>query len=289
MAKIEIGDVVSRKSYGGDILFRVEKLIEDAEQVVAVLRGLYVRLCADAPVKDLEKKGNEEVNRHRDDFHTVSDAHLQKALERRAVFNSDSLTRGKSGSEDDFFEFPGRVLHLDGDPEYSALCQQSYDQLKVKARTISVPEAKQAEVVQGFLREHRPDILVLTGHDGFLKGQKDWKNIDNYRNSKYYVQAVMKAREMEPDRDQLVIFAGGCQSYFEALIEAGANFASAPKRVLIHVYDPVLVAQKIAFAPISQTVSVREVIGATVTGITGVGGLESLGHFRKGIPGPFSK
>jgi spore coat assembly protein len=248
---------------------------------------MYVRLCADAPVDDLEPKGNEEVNRHREDFKTKSDFHFDKALERRA-FRSESQARGGKVNDADFFDFPGRVLHLDGDPEYAALCQQSYDRLKIKARTVNVPEAKQAEAVQEYLREYRPNILVLTGHDGFLKGQKDWQNLDNYRHSKYYVQAVVKARGMEPDRDQLVIFAGGCQSFFEALIEAGANFASAPKRVLIHVYDPVLVAEKIAYAPIGQTVSVREVIGSTVTGIVGVGGLESQGHFRKGIPGPFS-
>ncbi len=28
-------------------------------------------------------------------------------------------------------------------------------------------------------------------------------------------------------------FAGACQSYFEALISAGANFASSPARILI--------------------------------------------------------
>jgi spore coat assembly protein len=288
--KIEIGDFVSRKSYGGDILFRVEKLIMDAEDIVAVLRGLYVRLCADAPVADLEKRDGSEVARQRSEFESQFDAQLRKTLARRSAARSgDQPHRLKEGEDGDFFEFPGRVLHLDGDAEYSALCQQSYNKLKVKAWTLNVPEEKQAEAVQGYLREYRPDILVLTGHDGLLKVKKDWRKIDNYRHSKYFVAAVEKARELEPDRDQLVIFAGGCQSYFEALIEAGANFASAPKRVLIHVYDPVLVAEKIAYTPIGRTISVREIIDATVTGVTGVGGLESKGHFRKGFPGPLTR
>lgn len=35
---------------------------------------------------------------------------------------------------------------------------------------------------------------------------------------------------------KLVIFAGACQSYFEAIISAGANFASSPARILIDFF-----------------------------------------------------
>ena len=74
-----------------------------------------------------------------------------------------------------------------------------------------------------------PEILVLTGHDAFVKRRNDIYNIDNYKNSKYFVQSVIEARKYEHNLDNLVIFAGACQSYYEALISAGANFASAPK------------------------------------------------------------
>ena len=33
---------------------------------------------------------------------------------------------------------------------------------------------------------------------------------------------------------RLIIVAGACQSHFEALLQAGANFASSPGSVLIH-------------------------------------------------------
>ena len=38
------------------------------------------------------------------------------------------------------------------------------------------------------------------------------------------------------------------------LIEAGANFASSPKRVGIDTLDPLLIATKLAFTPINVTV-----------------------------------
>ncbi len=33
--------------------------------------------------------------------------------------------------------------------------------------------------------------------------------------------------------DELVIFAGACQSHYEEIIKAGANFASSPHRILM--------------------------------------------------------
>jgi len=82
----------------------------------------------------------------------------------------------------------------------------------------------------------------------------------------------------------LVIFAGACQSYFEAILAAGANFASSPTRIFIHAYDPVFIAEKVAFTPISKTVDINDAITASVTGHDGVGGVETRGKFRLGMP-----
>jgi spore coat assembly protein len=95
---------------------------------------------------------------------------------------------------------------------------------------------------------------------------------------------VKKARIFEPARDDLVIFAGACQSYFEAILAAGANFASSPNRIFIHAYDPVFIVEKVAFTPIAKTVNLGEAIAASVTGIDGVGGVETRGKFRLGLP-----
>ena len=62
---IKIGDIVTRKSYGGDIYFRVDDIVGDQGQECAVLRGLVYRLCADAPLNDLESKDRIAVAVHR--------------------------------------------------------------------------------------------------------------------------------------------------------------------------------------------------------------------------------
>lgn len=82
----------------------------------------------------------------------------------------------------------------------------------------------------------------------------------------------------------MIIFAGACQSHYEALIRAGANFASSPRRVLIHAYDPVFIAEKVAFTPFNQMVPIKEALNDTVTGVDGVGGIETRGRLRIGYP-----
>jgi spore coat assembly protein len=156
--------------------------------------------------------------------------------------------------------------------------------LGIRANGFYVPEAEQADRVKRYLMEFTPDILILTGHDGLLKGKKGFSCLDNYRNSKHFVRAVRKAREFEPGRDDLIIFAGACQSHYESLIHAGANFASSPRRVLIHAYDPIFIAEKVAFTPFNQMVPIKETLRDTITGTDGVGGIETRGRLRIGYP-----
>ena len=60
------------------------------------------------------------------------------------------------------------------------------------------------------------------------------------------MQVVKKAREWEKSEEKLIIFAGACESFYEALIIAGANFASSPARIMIEYRDPLIIASKIA-------------------------------------------
>ena len=97
--------------------------------------------------------------------------------------------------------------------------------------------------------------------------------------------AVLEARRYEHNLDNLVIFAGACQSFYEAIMAAGANFASAPKRVLIDMMDPLIVAESIAYTPVDEFVSISNIISNTREGISGVGGIQTRGAFRTGMPG----
>ena len=288
--QVIIGDYVCRLSHQKDILFRVESIQSSGATAIASLKGVDLRLCADAPLADLEKVSPSEVNRLRQVYVRKSTDLMRNIEKRREGTIDHFLSRAKINfkrpemTEAEIFEMPGTVLHLDGDKEYLNLCLATYRQLGITAHGFYVPETEQANVVRNYLMEYMPDILVVTGHDGFIRGKKNFSALENYRNSRAYVQTVRRAREYAPGRDDLIIFAGACQSHYESLIAAGANFASSPKRVLIHAYDPVFIAEKVAFTPFNQMVPFKETVSETITGADGVGGIETRGRLRLGYP-----
>jgi len=287
VTNVEIGDLVTRKSHGGDIVFKITDMVEkDVGITDCVLKGMYLRLMADAPIDDLELVGVAKLCKEIVDLEFVHNDGLKRIMMRRGVEREKTeMNRSEASKKFDFFDIPGRVLHLDGDEEYLKMCLKTYSQLNIEAIGRCIDESEQAKHVIGLIDEYRPDILVLTGHDALLSGgKKDLGDINNYRNSKYFIEAVKNARIFEPARDDLVIFAGACQSCFEAILAAGANYASAPMRVFIHAYDPVFIAEKVAFTPINKTLDINDAITATVTGIEGVGGVETRGKFRLGLP-----
>jgi spore coat assembly protein len=284
---IAVGDLVIRKSHGGDIVFKVADIFpDDSGQARCMLKGMHLRLIADAPLMDLERVDAEHLRNEIIRMEGMHNESLKRVMMRRSI-EREKMEMGRSEpvKKYSFFDLPGRVLHIDGDEEYLKMCLKTYGQLNMDAVGRCIAEEKQFEHVVQLLDENRPDILVLTGHDALIGGgKKDLKDLNNYRNSRYYIESVKRARAFEPSRDDLVIFAGACQSYFEAILAAGANFASSPTRIFIHAYDPVFIAEKVAFTPINKTVDVGDAITASVTGIEGVGGLETRGKFRLGLP-----
>lgn len=283
---VAIGDLVVRKSHGKDIIFKVIDIDKrDMGLNRCVLKGMHLRLVADAPVTDLEAITAECLRNEVIKLERVQRSGLDRAFDRRkGERRQKDLLRGDLSKKYSFFDVPGRVLHIDGDEEYLKMCLKTYSQLNIEAVGRCIDEVKQPIFVTGLVEQYHPDILVLTGHDALIGGKKDFNDINNYRHSKYFVESVKKVRAIQPSRDELVIFAGACQSYFEAILSAGANFASAPTRIFIHAYDPVFIAEKVAFTPINRTVDVNEAIAASVTGIEGVGGVETRGKFRLGLP-----
>jgi spore coat assembly protein len=279
---IKAGDLVVRKSHGKDIIFKVTEV--DAARQRCMLKGMHLRLAADAPQNDLEHITAECLKSEAINLERLQQNGLARALDRRK-----GERRQEGGFRGDrkmgFFELPGRVLHIDGDEEYLNMCMKTYSQLKIRAVGKCIEEMNQPSAVLSLLAEYRPDILILTGHDALLgSGKRDLANINNYRHSRYFAEAVRRARSDTRDLDELVIFAGACQSCFEAILDAGANFASSPQRIFIHAYDPVFIAEKVAFTSIGRIVDVAEAVNASVTGVEGVGGVETRGKLRTGLP-----
>ena len=147
----------------------------------------------------------------------------------------------------------------------------------LNATVKNIPERKQAMLVKTLLQKYTPDILVITGHDGMIKKGSGYNDIYNYRNSRYFINAVREARKWEKQQQNLVIFAGACQSFFEALMAAGANFASSPNRILIDFIDPLIVAEKIAITEKSRYITIRDIENELRDGSAGIGGTGANG------------
>ncbi|OBG87411.1 sporulation peptidase YabG [Mycobacterium sp. E3298] len=278
---MKLGDLVVRKSYGGDVLFRIAALL----QQTAVLRGTDYRLLADAPVGDLEPVRNPDELRGPRTARVQASESVRRMQEERIHFmDRKEGDTAPAGQGKPYFEMPGKVLHLDGDANYLKKSMAVYSQLRMPAEGIHCHESQMAAAVADLLPRVRPDIVVITGHDGVFKNRSNYELLTSYKNSNNFLQAVRIARNYDRSKDSLIVVAGACQSHFEALMSAGANFASSPARIMIHALDPVYVAVRAAFTPFRETIDLPDVISNTISGMRGVGGVESLGKYRIGLP-----
>lgn len=267
MNKIKRGDIVGRKSYKKDIIFVVTKIVSNQKEKIALLKGLYERIEADSNIEDLEIIEKEKIKENL--------VKLQNKIKDKINSNKDKykieLLDNKRSNEK---IVTGKILHLDGDRKYSQKSYLYYRKLGLNSVVKNIPEYKQPLEVYRLLMIYNPDILIVTGHDGMIKKEIDYNNIQNYRNSKYFVETVKKAREYERDYfKDLVIFAGACQSYYEALINAGANFASSPARILIDFLDPLIIAQKVAITESYKYITINDIYKELRDGKRGVDGI----------------
>ena len=170
------------------------------------------------------------------------------------------------------------------DTEYLEKCLKFYRNSNVFAIGKKVNEENMYEQVPLLLKEYKPDILIITGHDAYLKKKGDKEDIKNYKNTANFIKAVKSARKFEQSHEKLVIIAGACQSNYEELIKAGANFASSPKRVNIHALDPAIIAVTLALTERNQEINLLELLDKTKYGSDGIGGLKCNGLMYVGYP-----
>ena len=250
------GDLVTRTSYHNDIVFKVLN-IKDG---ICYLKGTEVRLYADSPFDDLVK--------YEDDKEDEFDVEIEK----------ENLDR------DDYFYLPAKVLHIDGDDEYLDKCLKFYKKNGIYAIGKKINEKNIYEQIKTLLAEYKPDIVIITGHDAFYRKKGSEEDLNNYKNSSNFIKAVKVARKYEKAHDKLVIIAGACQSNYEELIKAGANFASSPKRVNIHALDPAIIASTIALTERNKEINLIELLDKTKYGKDGMGGLMCNGLMYVGYP-----
>ncbi len=281
---MEVGDIVVRKSYNKDIIFKIIGFnIDEDNRKIAIIKGVAFRIIADAYIEDLEILKASDINNILIDRNVESLLYrkVKKAKEREKKYVRGSQ---KSQVNSNIYGVPGKVLQIDGDKEYLKICLDVYTQLGIPAVGVAISEPNQYKEVRALLEKHNPDILVITGHDAINSKKGNLKDLSNYKNSMNFIKSVKEARKWQPNLDNLVIFAGACQSNYEQIIKAGANYASSPGRIMIHALDPVFVVEKIACSRLDVVVPIDEVIEQTVTGYQGIGGSETRGKFRWAMP-----
>lgn len=255
---IKKGDYVTRNSYNNDTLFKVINVVNNK----VYLKGVEVRLIADAYIDDL--KVCEDIIKDEE----IDDIDIKEEL----------LTRGE------YFYLPAKVLHIDGDEEYLGRCLKFYKRNGILAIGKKINEKNIYEQIPILLREYKPDIVIITGHDAYYKKKGDINNLSNYKNSYYFVKAVKACRNYEKSHEKLVIIAGACQSDYEELIKAGANFASSPKRINIHALDPAIIASTISLTERNKEIDLKKLLEKTKYKEEGMGGLMCTGLMYVGYP-----
>ncbi|MDD2490241.1 MAG: sporulation peptidase YabG [Bacilli bacterium] len=261
--EFEVGDLVTRISYGHDVVFKITA-IEDNN---IKLKGISVRLYADSNADDLVfcSKEIEEITKDDDSF-------------KDSVRDLINLDRSQ------YFYLPGRILHIDGDEDYLEKCLKFYREANVLVYGIHEDEEEMSINIKKYLTDINPDILVITGHDAYYKknGKKD--DIKSYKNTDKFIKTVIEARKYEKAYDKLIIIAGACQSNYEALLKSGANFASSPKRVNIHALDPAIIALTLSLTDKSKDIDLIDVLKKTKYGESGIGGIITKGTMYVGYP-----
>ncbi len=269
---LSVGDYVVRVSYGGDILFRITYI---SPNQIARINGVSYRVVADAPISDLELSMGMRYTKDENNIMTTIEKNIEKIKKQRSEYKEIGEPR---------FKKTGKVLHIDGDAFYLNLCLKYYEMLEIPVVGEHISESEQPKRIKHLLEKYSPDILVLTGHDALNKNYKSIYEVNEYKNSQYFVESVKRARAVKPSMSELVIFAGACQSYFEEILAAGADFAASPDRVLIHALDPVFLVQKIADCPFNEVLPIEDALENTITRFKGLGGYEILGKCRRGGP-----
>ena len=175
----------------------------------------------------------------------------------------------------------GLVLHRDSDISCLKQCISLYKYLNVNVIGVVIKEEKQPQYILYLLSKYNPNILVVTGHDCSKTTNPYSRNINDYKYSKYFIQSVLLARRYNPDTNKLVIIAGGCESYYESLIKAGANFASSPERISITITAPVYIAYRLFNTPRNMVVTMDSLYNDFHFDYGSFGGINTYGQCYK--------
>ena len=168
---------------------------------------------------------------------------------------------------------------------YFKKCCSLYKKLNLTVDAYCIKECHQPLFISELLSLHHPDILILTGHDSMTKEKRYSMTPSDYKNSRFLNRLRRHGRSIKIMMILLYLLEGVNRICPEALMNAGANFASAPKRSLINIYDPVYVASILSTSSISTVIDLNVLLESGLFTDTDIGGLETRGKSRIIKPG----
>lgn len=235
-------------------LYEIEKISGDK----AYLKGVEIR---------------KKIIVNMDDIEIVNERELQKELTRSEKYKKRLLSCLGARGEKCLL---GTVLHIDADEKYLSKCLEIYKEVGIYCYPILSEEKDLVQAINKLNVGFIPDVIVITGHDLFKGGNK--RDLMQYKNSIYFAEATKEIRGKFPDA---ILIVGACQSHFEALIASGANFASSPQRINVHVYDPAVIAISVCTTSFKSIVNFENLKKYIQELNESYGGVEVYGKMRK--------
>lgn len=256
---MDIGDYVFINNDSSKCLYRIVDMHNENNILLCLLYGVYYRISLVENINNLILATHEEV-----EFLNNEDEKYYRNIIKRAERNFKQKY------------VVGKILHIDGDNEYLNKCLELYKEMGIYAFGKCISENKMSVDIGKYLLEINPDVVVITGHD--LYNNKGIKDLSNYTNTQNFMNVVKEIRRVK--QNSCVVIAGACQSNFEALIAAGADFASSPKRINVHTYDPAIIAIKAATTSFTKIIAGEEIYKYIENGKDAYGGLQTYGKMR---------
>ena len=253
---VQINDLVIIKDDVHQIIYIIKEINDDN----VLLKGYNHRTFVIKKIHQIEKATTEQISNEEN----VVNKYKTKI---RKITNTRNM--GKP--------LFGRILHIDGDEDYLESCMKLYKEMGIYAEGLNISENKIKDKIIDIIEKTTPDIIVITGHD--IYNGKDKKDLRNYENTSFFIDAVRLIRK-KYYYDDVVIIAGACCSHFEALIASGANFASSPGRLNIHTYDPAVIAIVVASTSINRNIDFSQCLKLIENGRLAFGGVETKGKMR---------
>lgn len=253
---MKIGDLVIIKEEVSPIIY----IIEEIDGMCVYLKGSNYRVRLKKNIDELVLAPIEIINKEK-----IKNEKYEKKIKNQNF---------QRGSKTPIF---GRILHIDGDPNYLESCMNLYKEVGIYAEGIYIKEKDVKNKIEKIITKTTPDVIVITGHDIYNgKGKHD---LSNYENTSHFIDALRIIRKRYY-LDQVTVIIGACCSNFEALIANGANFASSPKRINIHTYDPAVIAIKVASTSIDRLIDFDSCIKLIENGKNAFGGVETKGKMK---------